>query len=54
MAWIAHRKSRETRIAALEGAIRDLKREHEAPVHEQSRLIALRDKLFALVEDSDN
>lgn len=53
MAWIAHRKSRETRIAALEGAIRDYKREHEAPARNYARLQSrrrLRDQLFALVE----
>ena len=37
------------RIAELEAAIRDLKREHEAPVVDYALRRALRDKLFAMI-----
>lgn len=37
------------RIAELEAAIRDLKREHEAPVADYALRRALRDKLFAMI-----
>ena len=48
--WKFEAEEQQRRVATLEAAIRDLKREHEAPVPDYALRRELRDKLFSLVQ----